>query len=270
MTKRLPLLAFGAALLMASAALASTPSSAQDAPPKGGASVTLRVAPAGHAGVITLGDLFEGAPPQAAEVVVARAPAGTEAVLDSADLQRAAHLAGLDWDNAQGLHRVLVAVVSGPRGTAAGEARPRPGHAQQALVYTRNLMAGEVIAAADLQWSDQAVAGADAPRDPYAVIGKAARGPLRAGVPVAGRDLVSPTLIHRNEMVSVDFVADGVTLSLIGKAMGDAAAGDAVEVQNTSSKKLIQAIASAPGHAVIGPAAEPAHPGPSFRTAALP
>ncbi|MGC1302879.1 MAG: flagella basal body P-ring formation protein FlgA, partial [Caulobacteraceae bacterium] len=63
---------------------------------------------------------------------------------------------------------------------------------------------------------------------------------------------------------------EGMVLSLIGKAMGDAAVGEPVEVLNTSSKKVIQAIAVGPGHASIGPAAEPAHAGPAFRTAALP
>jgi flagella basal body P-ring formation protein FlgA len=131
-------------------------------------------------------------------------------------------------------------------------------------------MAGELISAADLEWSSEAVAGSDTPHDAQAIIGKAARGPLRAGAAVTLHELVSPKVVRRNDMISVDFSSDGVSLSLIGKAMGDAAAGDPIEVMNTSSKKIIQAVAVAPGRAVVGPAAEAARASPAFRTAALP
>jgi flagella basal body P-ring formation protein FlgA len=265
MTKLLSLFAFGSALLAASAA----PLAAWAGEP-----VSLRADPLGHAGEITLADLFDGVSGPAAAKVVGRGAAGTQAVLDSGEVQSAAHVAGFDWSNAQGLRRIIVTMTEAPRGDGQSQARARRvAHAAsqpQVLVYARSLMAGDVIAAADLQWSDEAVAGSGAPHDPDQVIGKAARSPLRAGAPVVLRDLVSPKVIHRDEMVSVDFAGEGVTLSLIGKAMGDASVGDPVEVMNTSSKKIIQAIAFAPGHASIGPAAEPARPGPNVRTASLP
>ena len=260
MTKLLPLLAFGSALLAASTALAGTP-------------VSLRSAPVGHAGAITLADLFDGATGPGASVVVGHGAPESEAVLDSGEVQNAAHAAGFDWDNAQGQRRIIVGIVAEARTAAEAAGRPRHVHAPgqaQVLVYTHNLMSGDVIAAADLQWSDEAIAGSGAPRDPEQVIGKMARAPLRAGAAVSARDLVSPKVIRRDEMVSVDFSAEGVTLSLIGKSMGDAAVGDPVEVMNTSSKKIIQAVASAPGHATIGPAAEAARPDPTLRTASLP
>ena len=68
-------------------------------------------------------------------------------------------------------------------------------------------------------------------------------------------------------MMSVDYSADGVSLSLSAKAMGDAAVGDVVQALNLSSKKVIQAVAVAPGHAVIGPGSETVHAS-AFQTAA--
>ncbi|WP_158915102.1 flagellar basal body P-ring formation chaperone FlgA [Caulobacter sp. S45] len=259
MTKLLFLLASGSVLLAASAALAGEP-------------VSLRSNALGHGGVVTLGDLFDGAAGSSATVVVARSAPGTQAVLDSGDVQRAAHAAGLDWDNTQGLRRIIVNIVAAPRTTSAGSSRTAH-HLRapaQVLVYAHNMMAGDVVAASDLEWSAEAVAADDTPHDAQAVIGKAARGPLRAGAAVTIHELVNPKVVRRNDMISVDFSSDGVTLSLIGKAMGDASAGDPIEVMNTSSKKIIQAIVVAPGRAVVGPAAEAVRANPIFRTAALP
>ena len=38
--------------------------------------------------------------------------------------------------------------------------------------------------------------------------------------------------------------------------LGPVAVGDVVQVVNPMSKKIVEAVASAPGHALIGPAAE--------------
>ena len=48
----------------------------------------------------------------------------------------------------------------------------------------------------------------------------------------------------------------GISLSLQGKAMAAAATGDLVPVQNTLSKKVIQAVATGPGSAAVGPQAQ--------------
>jgi flagellar basal body P-ring formation protein FlgA len=258
MTKLLSLFVFGSALLAAAPALAGEP-------------VSLRADLVGHAGEITLADLFDGASGPAAARVVGHGAAGSQAVLDSGEVQSIAHAAGFDWSNAQGLRRIIVTMTDAPRSesSARGHHARSVGHAQ-VLVYAHNMMAGDVITASDLEWSDEAIASSGAPHDPDQVIGKAARTPMRVGAAVTVRDLVSPKVIHRDEMVSVDFAAEGVSLSLIGRAMGDASVGDAVEVMNTSSKKIIQAVATAPGHASIGPAAEPARPGSNVRTASLP
>ena len=57
-------------------------------------------------------------------------------------------------------------------------------------------------------------------------------------------------------MVSVTFASDGVSLTMTGKAVGSASVGDTLGVINPSTKKVIQAVASGPGQAVIGPGAE--------------
>ena len=232
-----------------------------------GEPVSLRADPEGHAGVVTLGDLFDGVQGRPAAVVVGHAATGQEAVLEAGEVQLAARTAGLDWANSAGQRRIIVAMVAA---SAARPARTRHGHARvqadAVLVYPRSLAVGEVVQAADLPWSDDAVAGSDVPGQPETVIGLAARLPLRAGAAVSTHELVAPKVIRRDQMVSVDYAADGVSLSLSAKALGDAAVGDSVQVINLTSKKTIDAVATGPGHAAVGPIADTARATP-FRTA---
>jgi flagellar basal body P-ring formation protein FlgA len=249
-------------LASVSVALAATP-------------VDLAPQPASHGASVTLGDLFDGATGAAAAVAVARAPApGLQAVLDADRVQAAAHRAGLDWPNAQGVHRIIVVSLAGP----ASETTPARGarnsrRAAQALAYARNIMAGEILAASDLRWSDEAVAGPDSPSDPDLAIGKAARRPLREGAAVQASDLIAAKVVKRNETVTVAYQSDGVTLTLDGKALADGAVGDVIGVSNLQSKKTIDAVVVGPGKAVVGPAADALKAAafdPTLKTASLP
>ncbi len=221
------------------------------------ADVTLRDAPTA-AGKVTLGDLFEGAGQASGVFVAAAGPTGGQAVLDAGAVQMAAKRAGLTWANSEGRRRIVVASVAAAPTSTSGSAphAARGGKRQQALAYARNLNAGDMVSASDLVWSDEAVAPGDAPSDADAAIGKAARRPLREGSAVAMHDLASPRVIKRDDLIDVAFEDDGITLVLQAKALADAAVGDTVPVQNTVSKKTLAAVASGPGRAVVGPAAE--------------
>ena len=238
------------------------------APAFAGQAVDLRPDALGHAGVVTLGDLFDGAQGPAAARVVGRAPVGQQAVLDAGDVQLAARAAGLDWANSAGQRRIIVSVVADPalEGGEGVRRVHRRGRAAQVLVYARSLSVGEIVQASDLQWSREAVATADAPRDAETVIGLAARLPLREGSAVSAHELIAAKVIRRDQMISVDYAADGVSLSLSARAMSDAAVGDMVQVMNLSSKKVIQAVATGPGHAAVGPGADQVRPA-GFQTA---
>lgn len=235
MMKRLLIAA--AAALIAAPALAATP-------------VTLKADPTDSDGMITLGDLFDGAG-AAGKVPVAAKP-GASAVLDAAAVQGAARRAGLEWANAEGFRRIVVrgAAIAGP--AAAGAARANV----EVLTYARSLSAGEIVQPQDLVWAKVAAAPSDAPGDADAVIGLAARRPLRAGAAVSARDISAPQVIKAGEMITVTYDNDGISLALQAKAMAGAALGDSFAAQNTASKKIIQAVASGPGQALVGPAAD--------------
>lgn len=224
-----------AALLAASPALAGQP-------------VTLKAQTLDSDGIVTLSDLFDGAG-AAGKVTVAAKP-GASTVLDAAAVQALARRAGLDWPNAEGLRRIVVR--SGADGGGAVASRGNV----EVLTYARSLSAGEIVQPTDLVWGKAAVAPSDAPGDADVVIGLAARRPLRAGAAVSARDVSAPQVIKAGELVVVNYQDGGISVSLQGKAMAAAGLGETVSVQNTTSKKIIQAVASGPGEAVVGPAAE--------------
>jgi flagella basal body P-ring formation protein FlgA len=96
----------------------------------------------------------------------------------------------------------------------------------------------------------------DAPRDADAIIGLAAKRPLREGAAAQTRDVGAAQVIKSGDLITVTYEDGGISLSLQGKAMGAAAAGDVFAVQNTLSKKVIQAVATGPGAAAVGPQAQ--------------
>ena len=223
--------------------------------------VVLRAAPVDDDGRVTLGELFEGAG-AAADVVVARRN-GPSAVLEAGQLQAIARRAGLEWSNPNGLRRVVVregAVAADSLGRPAastGSVAARPGATVEVLTYVRSLAAGDVVQPEDVAWTPvQAhMAPAGAPQDADQVIGLSARRALRAGAPVAARDLAAPQVIARNDMVQVEFAVGGVTLTVVGRATRNAAQGEPVPVLNVQSGRTIDAVAAGPGRAVAGPAA---------------
>lgn len=224
--------------------------------------VTLRANPVDEDGRVTLGDIFEGA--GAASGVVVASRAGPSVVFEAGQLQALAARSGLQWANPQNLRRVVVRNAALAPGAvvpaAASAARPAApaGATVSVLTYARNLAAGDVVQPEDVVWTDvQAhLAAGGGPSDAEQVIGLSARRALRAGAVVGARDLAAPQVIARNDTVEVAFVAGGVTLTVTGRAMRNAAVGEPVTITNLTSGRQIEAVATGPGQAVAGPQAQ--------------
>ncbi|MFI4934946.1 MAG: flagellar basal body P-ring formation chaperone FlgA [Caulobacterales bacterium] len=215
------------------------------APALAGQPVVLNINLMDATGQVTLGELFSDAGPAAGVVVAPRV--GPSVVLDAQAVQAFARRYGLDWDNVQGIRRIIVRAAPG---SFVG-----PNQNLQILAWAHNLAAGDVVQPQDLIWAKAAAAPFDAPRSADSVIGMAARRPLREGDAVAAHDVAPPIVIKAGDTVEVTYADGGITLTLQAKAMANAAVGDNFNVQNTASKKLIEAVATGPGEAVVGPEA---------------
>ncbi|MCK6104408.1 MULTISPECIES: flagella basal body P-ring formation protein FlgA [unclassified Brevundimonas] len=78
----------------------------------------------------------------------------------------------------------------------------------------------------------------------------------------AYRPAAAQQIIARNDMVRVTYQVGGVNLAVMGKAMRSAGLGEPVAIMNTTSNRVIDAVASGPGQAVAGPAADAARAAP--------
>lgn len=230
--------------------------------------VTLKTNPSDDDGRVTLGDVFDDAG-SAANVVIATRT-GPSIVFEAGQLQGLALRSGLQWSNPRGLRRVVVrqgaaTASAAPETGSATRGTARPGATVDVLTYARNLSAGDVVQPEDVVWTQLQAhqAQGSGPQDAEQVIGLSARRALRAGSPVAARDLASPQVIARNDTVEVAFIAGGVKLTVTGRATRNAAVGDPVPVLNLASGKTIEAIATGPGRAVTGPAAQAARSNPT-------
>lgn len=226
-----------AALLIASPALAGT-------------GVSLRLDTTDADGRITLGELFDGAGAASDTVVAARV--GSTAVLDAAQVQAFARRAGLDWSNPNGVRRIIVRGGSASGADLTGASRGNV----EVLAYARSLATGDIVQPEDLVWVKVAAAPNDAPRDADAVIGMTAKRPLRQGASASLRDVSTPQVVKAGDIVAVTYEDAGVALTLQGKAMASGAVGESLMVQNTASKKIIEAVVTGPGSAAVGPQAQ--------------
>jgi flagella basal body P-ring formation protein FlgA len=211
--------------------------------------VSLRTDVADSDGRVTLGDLFDGAGAAANLLVATRT--GPTVVLDAGAVQVMARRAGLDWGNPQGLRRIVVRAGA----ATASAAGPSRGNVE-VLAWARSVNAGDIIQPQDMVWAKAVGAPSDAPRDADAVIGMAARRPLREGAVVSLRDVSAQQVIKAGDLVEITWSSGGITLTLQGKAMANATVGQSFSAQNPVSKKIIEAVAIAPGQAVTGPEAQ--------------
>ena len=229
-----------------------------------GQAVSLKMDTTDADGRVTLGDLFDGAGSASNVLVATRV--GSTAVLDAGQVQSAARRAGLNWTNSQGLRRIIVRQGIDGGGNGVGVVRARGN--VEVLAYARSLSAGEIVQPQDLIWVKMAASPSDAPQDADALIGMSAKRPLREGAAASLRDVSAAQVIKNGDIITVTYENGGITLALQGKAMTAAAAGEVVSVQNTLSKKIIQAVATGPGSAMVGPQAQSLQTRSSIRYAA--
>ncbi|VAW23647.1 hypothetical protein MNBD_ALPHA12-1466 [hydrothermal vent metagenome] len=114
---------------------------------------------------------------------------------------------------------------------------------------TRTLPAGAIIKPTDVEMRAVTLQFANSAQLPMLnqVVGQQLRRQMRRGVAVRLNDITMPTLISRNEIVTIYLKSGAMTLTVKGQALADASRGQAVSVLNLLSKTVIQGIAVNPG-----------------------
>ena len=83
------------------------------------------------------------------------------------------------------------------------------------------------------------------------MVGKEATRNLIAGAPLRQRDLKAPQLISRGQLVTIMSKVGGLKVTMKGKALGNASAGDRLWVQNQSSNKRVEGEVTPRGEVLI-------------------
>ncbi len=124
---------------------------------------------------------------------------------------------------------------------------------QQVLVLQRPLARGEAITADALALEQRDVARSPgALVDANVVQGYSLRRPLTAGAVLTSADVISPRLVRRGDSVTLVARAGGIEVRAQARAMADAGAGERVNVENLSSRRLLQGVVLASGEVEVG------------------
>ena len=129
----------------------------------------------------------------------------------------------------------------------------------QVVVSRSSLARGDQIDATDLEWQS---ISSDLMKPEYItdmaeVIGMEARSALAANRPIRRDRLGTPILIRRGELIEVQVVGGGITVSTKGKANGNGSASELIEIETFQPRKrligrvvqagLVEIITRAPG-----------------------
>jgi flagella basal body P-ring formation protein FlgA len=123
----------------------------------------------------------------------------------------------------------------------------------EVLVFTRAMNRGEVIRASDVAVDRQprSAATRTAVASLAPAIGQAVRRPVRAGQAVVASDLAKPTLVNRNDGVTLTCETPGMVLTVRAKALDAGSEGDTIAVLNAQSNRVVQATVTGPGRVAV-------------------
>jgi flagella basal body P-ring formation protein FlgA len=230
--------------------------------------LSLKANPSSDKAQITFGDVFDHAGAYSNQPIARSPGPGQRVVFGAAPLQARARAVGMNWPNREGVNQIVVigasrvdpqslnpseaAKITGPENRERASAPGVPPRPEAVAVLGRTIQRGETIQAEDVIWIETPInSPRDALADPEALIGKTARRVLLANTPLRSLDIMDTPSVRRNEPVTLIYEAQGLRLSVRGKALGDAAIGASVKVLNPKSNKVLEAIVDGPGTARV-------------------
>jgi flagellar basal body P-ring formation protein FlgA len=120
----------------------------------------------------------------------------------------------------------------------------------ESVVATRTLRPNTVIGPDDLTIVDAALPGALT--DPALALGLETRVAIYAGRPVLPSDLGTPTLVQRNQVVNLVYLAGGLAISTEGRALARGSEGETVRVINLASRTTVSGRVGPDGAVYVG------------------
>lgn len=120
----------------------------------------------------------------------------------------------------------------------------------ESVIATRTIRAQTVIGPDDLTLVNAGLPGALS--DTAAAIGLEARVAIYAGRPVRLADLGPPTLVQRNQVVALVYLAGGLAISTEGRALARGSEGEVIRVINLASRTTVSGRIGPNGAVFVG------------------
>lgn len=105
------------------------------------------------------------------------------------------------------------------------------------LVANRLIKAGQIIEDGDLALVEAPIPGAI--RAPGQALGLEARVTIYPGRPILPDSVGQPTVVSRNQIVTLAFVSSGLSIMTEGRALAAGATGDIIRVINLASRNTV-------------------------------
>lgn len=142
------------------------------------------------------------------------------------------------------------AVIRSARGVEIARLEGRAQHRIAVPVLGRAVGRDDVIRASDLRFQDVSYArtvGTPTLIEPADIIGLAARRSLRAGALINPDDLTAPLMVERQELVTLVYRQGALALTVRARAMDDGAEGQAIDVMNLQSNRVVRGVVTSHG-----------------------
>jgi flagellar basal body P-ring formation protein FlgA len=120
----------------------------------------------------------------------------------------------------------------------------------ESVVATRTIRAKTLISSEDLTLVSAELPGALG--DPALAIGQEAKISIYAGKPVKVGDVGPPTLVQRNQLVTLIYLTGGLSISTEGRALDRGSEGEVLRVMNLGSKNTVAGRVGPDGAVYVG------------------
>jgi flagella basal body P-ring formation protein FlgA len=116
-------------------------------------------------------------------------------------------------------------------------------------VLSRRIATGDTVGRDDIEWQTARAEtiARNVILEPEKIVGMEAKHPLPDGQPLRVGDIRAPLIVTKGSLVTMVVQSPTMTLTSKGKAMEDGARGDAVKIQNTQSKIIVEGEVISPG-----------------------
>lgn len=119
----------------------------------------------------------------------------------------------------------------------------------ETVVATRTIRAHSVLTLQDLTVKQVTMAGTF--DDPALLIGMETRTALYAGRPIRQGDIGPPSIIDRNQIVTLLYMRGGLTITAEARSLGRGGIGDRLRVLNLSSRLTVEGQIQADGSVLV-------------------